>query len=122
MILVDSSVWIDHLRCTDLTLTTLLDQGLILTHPFVIGELALGSLCQRATIIGYLLDLPKATVADDGEVLVFIQRQTLFGRGIGYIDTHLLTSVRLTTGATLWTRDKRLHKVAASLGIAEDLR
>ena len=118
MILVDSSVWIDHLRSNDAVLEDLLNRGQVLGHPFVIGELALGSLRQRADIIGAMQDLPKASVADDDEVMAFIDRHTLFGRGIGYIDAHLLASVRLTTDATFWTRDKRLHEIAVDLAIA----
>jgi predicted nucleic acid-binding protein len=118
LILVDSSVWIDHLRQGDVSLSDLLDRGRVLVHPFVIGELALGSLRQRAVIIGALQDLPKAIVADDSEVLGFIEAHSLFARGIGYIDTHLLASVRLTAGARLWTRDRRLQEVATALGLA----
>jgi len=121
LILVDSSIWIDHLRASDATLADLLNHGLILSHPFVIGELALGSLRQRTTIISALQDLPKASVAEDGEVLAFIERQSLYGRGIGYIDAHLLASARLTADARLWTRDKRLNEVAADLGLAAAL-
>jgi predicted nucleic acid-binding protein len=118
LILVDSSVWIDHLRSADAGLAKLLNQGQVLAHPFVNGELALGSLRQRAGIISALQDLPKAVVADEVEVLGFIEGHALFGRGIGYIDAHLLASVRLTADATLWTRDKRLQQVAARLGLA----
>lgn len=118
MILVDSSVWIDHLRNNDATLAALLDRGQILSHPFVIGEVSLGSLRQRATIIGALQDLPKAIVANDREVMAFIESQTLYGRGIGYIDAHLLASVRLTADTLLWTRDRRLKELAVYLGLA----
>ncbi|PVX29729.1 type II toxin-antitoxin system VapC family toxin [Sphingomonas pokkalii] len=118
MILVDSSVWIDHLRSRDAALAELLLRGQVLAHPFVIGELALGSLRQREEIIGALLDLPKAIVAEDAEVLALIARETLYGRGIGYIDAHLLASVRLTPDALLWSRDRRLHDAAGRLGIA----
>lgn len=89
----------------------------MLAHPFVIGELALGSLRQREEIIGALLDLPKAVVAEDAEVLALISRESLHGRGIGYIDAHLLASVRLTPDALLWTRDRRLNDVAGDLGV-----
>ena len=103
---------------TDARLSELLNGGQVLCHPYVIGELALGSLRQRNTIIEALGDLPKAQLADDDEVLGFIARHTLFGRGIGYVDVHLLASVRLTD-ATLWTRDKRLNEVTSTMGIAE---
>ena len=118
MILVDSSVWIDHLRGTDALLADLLHRRQVLTHPFVIGELALGNLRQRSTIIDAMLDLPKATAANDSEVLAFIERQAIHGRGIGYIDVHLLAAVRLSAGAKLWTRDKRLNGTAIELGLA----
>lgn len=118
MILVDSSVWIDHLRQADPVLSAMLNRAQVLSHPFVIGELALGRFRQRAQILGGLQSLPKATVGDDGEVLGFIDRHQLHGRGIGYVDVHLLTSVRLTVDAALWTRDKRLHAAAVDLDIA----
>ncbi len=121
MILVDSSVWIDHLRRTDPDLTALLNRAQVLCHPWVIGELALGSLRQRGAILASLHGLPAATVADDDEVLTFIDRHGLYGRGIGYIDVHLLASARLTLDAALWTRDKRLSVVAADFGIAANL-
>lgn len=117
MILVDSSVWIDHLRRHDAVLAALLSRGQVLAHPFVIGEIALGSLRQRADILSALHDLPKGVVADDDEVMAFIDRHALIGRGIGYIDTHLLASVRLSPDATLWTRDKRLREIAASVAV-----
>lgn len=119
MILVDASVWINHLRAADERLTTLLDQDEVLGHPFVTGELALGNLRQREIVLSDLRDLPQAAVATDEEVLQFINRQPLFGRGIGYVDAHLLAAVRLTAAdARLWTRDKRLQTVAAELGVA----
>lgn len=118
MILVDSSVWIDHLRGGEPVLAGLLDTGRVLAHPFVIGELALGNLRQRDIILGALRDLPQAVVAGDDEVFRFIEQQSLFGLGIGYVDAHLLAAVRLTPGASLWTRDKRLHAVAGRLSLA----
>jgi hypothetical protein len=116
--LVDTSVWVDHLRANDEALVGLLDAGMVLAHPFVIGELALGNLGQRETVLSALSDLPRAIVAKDAEVLHFIDRYTLFGRGVGYIDIHVLAAVRLTAGAELWTRDTRLHGVAVQLGLA----
>jgi predicted nucleic acid-binding protein len=117
VILVDTSVWVDHLRQGDDTLAALLESGRVLTHPFIIGELALGSLRQRAVILGALRNLPRAQAARDDEVLHFIDRAALAGSGIGYIDAHLLAAARLTPGATLWTRDRRLAEVAARLGL-----
>ena len=117
MMLVDSSVWIEHLRRADARLHEALNGGQVLTHPFVIGELALGSLRKRGAIVSLLQDLPSAALADDLEVLDFINRHALFGMGIGYVDAHLLASARLT-GATLWTHDKRLHEAALKLRLA----
>ena len=118
MILVDTSIWVDHMRAGDAALAELLDARQVLTHPFVIGELALGNLRQRDLVLGALQNLPQAIVAADGEVMHFINRHALFGLGIGYIDAHLLASVRLTASAGLWTRDKRLSDVAERLGVA----
>jgi hypothetical protein len=118
MILVDTSVWVDHLRASDEMLASSLDAAMVLTHPFIIGELALGNLRRRETVLSALSDLPSAIVATDAEVLHFIDRHTLFGRRIGYIDIHLLAAARLTTGAKLWTRDKRLHGIALQLDLA----
>ncbi|MGH7156326.1 MAG: type II toxin-antitoxin system VapC family toxin [Acetobacteraceae bacterium] len=118
MILVDTSVWIDHLRHRDDALTGHLDAGRVLGHPFVVGELAMGGLRQRERILTALQDLPQATAATDREVLDFIDRQQLYGLGIGYVDAHLLAAVRLSRDATLWTRDVRLHEVATRLGLA----
>jgi predicted nucleic acid-binding protein len=117
LILVDTSVWIDHLRSGDEALGSLLESGAVLTHPFVIGELALGSFRNRELVLESLRALPRATVANDDEVLAFIGRWKLFGVGIGYVDAHLLAAVRLTSGARLWARDKRLAAVADGLGL-----
>jgi predicted nucleic acid-binding protein len=120
MILVDTSIWINHLRQRDERLSRLLNQGQVLAHPFVIGELALGSLHNRAAILGALQDLPQAPVATEGEVLSFIEQNALYSMGIGYIDAHLLAAVRLSPGATLWTRDKRLLAAGTGLGLVEN--
>jgi len=121
MILVDTSIWIDHLRQHNECLTKLLNQGRVLTHPFVIGELALGSLENRAEILSALQYLPQAPVATEGEVLRFIQQNALYGMGIGYVDAHLLAAVRLAPGSALWTRDKQLLAAGTSLGLAENV-
>lgn len=118
MILVDTSIWIDHLRASDERLTQLLEAGQVLVHPFVIGEMALGNLRNRDTVLGALQDMPQAAVATEPEVLRFIGTKGLFGLGIGYIDAHLLAAVLLTPGALLWTRDKRLLAASAQLGVA----
>jgi len=120
VILVDTSIWVDHLRAGNEVLTGLLNRGQVLAHPFVIGELALGNLRQRDLVLGALRELPKAAVASDEEVLGFIDRQALFGRGIGYVDAHLLAAARLTPGANLWTRNTRLQWIAASMGLVMD--
>ncbi len=118
MILADTSVWVDHLRRHNPTLTQLLEAGEILVHPFVIGELSLGHLAPRDLILGDLHDLPRAVVASHEEVLHFIGERRLFGRGIGYVDAHLLAATTLTEGAALWTRDKPLHRIADGLELA----
>ena len=118
MILVDTSVWIDHLRAGNRLLVELLEAGNVLVHPFVIGEIALGNLKQRELILGALADLPQAVVARDDEVMPFIEGSGLFGRGIGYLDVHLLASIRLTVGSLLWTHDRRLRDIAEQLGMA----
>lgn len=117
MILVDTSVWIDHLRAKDDELTRLLGLGQVLGHPFVIGELALGNLANRDAVLGALWGLPQTQVATDQEVQHLITEERLFGTGIGYIDAHLLASVRLSAGTLLWTRDKRLGTTGAHLGL-----
>ena len=115
MILVDTSVWIDHLRNNNVTLVNLLNTGQVLIHPFVIGELALGNLRQRDAILDTLNNLQSVKIAKDEETIRFINQHKLYGLGIGYIDAHLLTSVRLTPGTLLWTKDKRLHAAANRL-------
>jgi len=118
MILVDTSVWIDHLRQSNEHLVRLLGVGQVAAHPYVTGELALGNLQNRSALLGYLKDLPQAFLATDDEVLQFVEVNALFGRGIGYIDAHLLAAVRLEPGTKLWTRDKRLLSVSTDLGLA----
>ena len=118
MILVDTSVWVDHLRKSEGELRRLLLSGRVVSHPLVIGEFAMGSFTQRDLLIKELGDLPKSKVADDDEVLHFVARESLFGLGIGYIDAHLLAAVRLVPGTLLWTRDKRLKEIAARFNLA----
>jgi predicted nucleic acid-binding protein len=121
MILVDTSVWIDHLRQGDAELARLLNTGQVLTHRFVIGELALGNLQNRNIVLSTLQNLPQASVASDEEALHFIENHALFGTGIGYIDAHLLSAVRLSPGTLLWTRDKRLLAESIRLGVCMNL-
>ncbi|HEX7154839.1 MAG TPA: type II toxin-antitoxin system VapC family toxin [Thermoanaerobaculia bacterium] len=122
MILVDTSVWVDHLQKGVRALAEALEQELVIMHPFVLGELACGSLKNRDEVLGLLAALPTAVVATDEETLLFIEQRKLMGKGIGYIDAHLLASVTLTADARLWTRDKRLIAAAAELRlVAPDL-
>jgi len=117
MVLVDTSVWIDHFRSREPTLEKLLEAGHVLMHPFVIGELACGNMKHRESILSLLKDLPAAIISTDDEALLYIEKRTLMGRVIGYIDVHLLAAASLSAGATLWTRDKRLYVMAESLGL-----
>jgi len=118
LILVDTSVWVDHFRRGDPRLVDLLERSIVMMHPFVVGEVACGSLHERVSILELLLDLPAAVVAEGDEVLRFIEHRVLHGKGIGYVDVHLLASVALTEGAKIWTRDKKLRLVADMLGCA----
>ena len=117
MILVDTSVWIDHLRASDATLVELLESAAVATHPLVIGELAVGSLRHREEFLAHLAELPRVPVADDSEVLGFISGHQLHGQGLGIVDIHLLASTLLAPGTSLWTRDARLRVAASSLGV-----
>jgi predicted nucleic acid-binding protein len=121
VILVDTSVWVEHLRSASAILSALLEDGGVLGHPFVLGELALGNLRRRDDVLRVLRRLPQATSASHLEVLQFIDREALYGRGIGYVDAHLLAAARLTAGSKLWTRDRRLQTVAGQLGLAAAL-
>jgi predicted nucleic acid-binding protein len=118
VILVDTSVWIDHLRSTNQRLATLLTNHSVLAHSFVIGELALGTLRNPEGVLSSLVRLPQALRAEDAEVLQLIRARNLAGLGIGYVDAHLLASTLLTPDASLWTYDKRLAAVASQLALA----
>ena len=117
MILVDTSVWIDHLRTNEPTLVTLLDKSEVVVHPFVIGEIACGNLKNRSEILALLHALPEAPDVDNDEMLFFIDRHKLSGRGLGLIDMHLLASCCLASHV-LWTKDKRLRAAAKELSIS----
>ena len=117
MILVDTSIWVDHLRDGLPGLSRLLKDGEVLTHPWVIGELACGNLRDRTRLLQLLQGLPQAPLATEAEVLLLIGQQRLMGRGIGWVDVHLLASTRLAS-ARLWSRDRRLGTVASELGAA----
>jgi len=115
------SVWIDHLRYGDSALASLLNAGRAPAHHFAIGELALGRLRQRDVVLDTLSNLSRAKIATDDEVLAFINRSKLYGLSVGYIDAHLLTSVRLTSGILLWARDKHLCIAANKFGLLATL-
>ena len=117
MILVDTSVWVEHLRRGLPCLATLLQEGEVLIHPWVIGELACGNLRNRSQVLDLLQGLQAATVASDAEVLLLIERERLMGRGIGYVDVHLLAAARLSH-CRLWSQDLRLAAVAQEQGLA----
>jgi len=121
VILVDTSVWVDHLRSGEPMLAKALEAGDVMTHPFILGEIALGQLRQRDVILAAMDDLPRLSVAGDPEVRVFIERRRLFGTGIGYVDAHLLAAVVISPPAVLWTRDRRLRDIAAGLGVATSI-
>jgi predicted nucleic acid-binding protein len=122
MILVDTSVWIDHFRRGDLRLAGFLDRGNAVMHPFVLGELTLGHLSGIAEVIDDLRRLPKAAVANTDEVLEFIVDRKLPGSGIGYVDVHLLAAAALVPETLVWTRDRRLLAAAQSLSLAAEFR
>jgi predicted nucleic acid-binding protein len=116
MILVDTSIWVDHLNETNPHLEELLNLGLVRTHPFVVGEIALGKLRKRSRLLSGLNGLEAATLVSDADVVVAIGALALDGAGIGYVDAHLLLSTRLDD-LKLWTRDKRLAAQAERLGV-----
>jgi len=116
MLLVDTSVWVAHLRQGTVGLHALLMEGRVMCHPFIIGELACGNLRQRAEILALLQALPQVIVAQHEEVMNFLENYRLMGKGLGYIDLHLLASAKLT-GVCLWTLDQKLNQVAGKLGL-----
>ena len=110
-------MWVDHLRRGDAQLVALLEANAVVMHPFVVGEIACGSLTDRSMTLDLLQHLPSAVVAEADEILGYIESKKLYGKGIGYVDVHLLASVALA-GIKLWTRDKWLREVAQDLGYA----
>jgi len=116
MVLVDTSVWVAHLRAGNIGLEALLNDGHVVCHPFIIGEIACGKLNNRSEILSLLQALPMAKRAEHEEVMQFIENHRLMGKGLGYIDMHLLASAMLTN-VSLWTLDKRLNEVSSTLGI-----
>ena len=120
MILVDTSIWIDHFRDSDQRLIELLDAELVRMHPWVVGELACGNLANRANTLYLLRSLPRVAVASDDELLFFIEKQGIAGKGVGYLDMHLLAAAALSN-LKIWTRDRRLCQVAEPLGLNAQL-
>ncbi|MEO8528928.1 MAG: PIN domain-containing protein [Pseudolysinimonas sp.] len=118
MILVDTSVWIDHLHRADPELVALLERNDVATHAMVIGELALGTIAKRDEFLGLLAALPAASEASHAEVVDFVSARRLYGRGLSLVDAHLLASAVLGESTLLWTRDRRLASAAADLGHA----
>lgn len=116
MVLVDTSIWVDHLRQSNAGLFDLLEQTQVVIHPWIIGELACGNLKNRKEILSLLKSLPHADEANDEEVLQLIESKKLMGRGIGWIDAHLLATC-LISGVPLWTGDKNLRTLAAAFGV-----
>lgn len=116
MVLVDTSVWVSHLRDGNTVLADLLNDGRVLCHPLILGELACGNLKDRAVILSFLQRLPMSIEAEHEEVLFFIENNRLMGRGIGYVDAHLIASAVLT-GVPIWTLDKKLAQAADDLNI-----
>jgi predicted nucleic acid-binding protein len=120
MILVDTSIWIDHLHRPKPSLVEALSLSLVVQHPMVIGELAVGSVRDRTEFLRLLVDLPAVQVASHDEVMVAVERHRLYGRGLSLVDAHLVASLLLTPGARLWTRDRRLLEAARDLDLVSD--
>jgi predicted nucleic acid-binding protein len=116
MVLVDTSIWVRHLRDSHDRLIELLEESRVLIHPFIIGELACGNMRNRIKILELLSDLPASTVADHNEIILFIDKNRLTCKGLGYVDVHLLASAILTD-VCLWTDDKPLTRAAKEMGI-----
>lgn len=119
MILVDTSVWIDFLARGDFRLQKLLENGDVLMHPLVVGEIACGRVMARCAVLDLLNSLPQAVVATEAEAFRFLEAHRLYGLGIGWIDVHLLASAALSAPARLLTRDRRLAAAASDLGLAD---
>jgi hypothetical protein len=120
-VLVDTSIWVDHLKSGNRRLEAALEQGAVRTHPFVIGEVACGHLSRRAEVLGLMRELPRVVSATDEEVLAFVERHRLMGAGIGWVDAHLLAATALTR-TRLWTLDTKLARAAKRLDLIADYR
>jgi predicted nucleic acid-binding protein len=118
MILVDTSVWVEHFRNGLKELETLLNEGEVATHPFIIGELACGRLTNRSEILSLLQSLPTSTIIDFEEYLHFVNSHRLMGKGIGFVDIHILASAYIDSNF-LWTLDKKLHTVASEMKLSK---
>jgi predicted nucleic acid-binding protein len=116
MVLADTSVWIDHLRRAETALVELLNEGAVAVHPFVLGEISCGNLRNRDLILKSLSALPSPTLATHAEVIRLVEERKLWGQGVGWVDVHLLASA-LLSGCVLWTRDARLNRTAALVGV-----
>jgi predicted nucleic acid-binding protein len=121
MILADTSIWVDHIRSENSEILMLTQADQLVTHPYVIGELAMGNIQNRSTLIADMNDLVTLLPVRHAEVMSFIETRQLYGTGLQYVDVHLLASALATTDCVLWTRDKRLHAVAERLGVAANL-
>lgn len=121
MILVDTSIWISHLRDGNICLEELLNNGNVLCHPFIMGELACGSIKNRNEILSLLQSLPMARIVEHDEVLKFIENRKLIGKGLGYVDVHLLASAILSD-SFIWSLDKKLNEIALELNIGFKLK
>jgi hypothetical protein len=119
MILIDTSVWVDHLRVQDVRMRPLLEEGQVLMHAVILGEIALGMLARRAEILSYLTGLPRILPARDSDVLALIETAQLAGSGIGWADAHLIAAVLVRPGSRLWTRDRRMLRLADRKAFAD---
>ncbi len=117
MILVDTSIWIDHLYTPDPRLAVLLERVQVGVHPMIVAELALGSIARRAEMLALLGELLEFPILGRDEVLLLVERRRLWGRGLSLADVHLLGAVALLPGARLWTRDKRLAAACTEVGV-----
>jgi predicted nucleic acid-binding protein len=118
LIIVDTGIWIDHLQVSDSRLAALGERLEALVHPYVLGELALGSLPQRPHLLARMAGMPQPPLARHVHVMQLVEAEKLFSTGVGYVDAHLIASARLLPGSRIWTRDKRLHAQAERLGVA----
>ena len=114
--LVDTSIWVEHLRHSKFGLVSLLQHAEVQCHPFIIGELACGSISRRSEILHLLRRLPSIQVVENEEVMTFVERHRIMGRGVGWVDVHLLAAAALES-VLLWTADRRLASIARSLGV-----